>query len=71
KVSTDDDQEAVAGVVKDYDFLAVPVVDKESRLVGIVTVDDIIDVMEEEATEDILKSSGVAVAEKGYFESSL
>ncbi|GBE41895.1 magnesium transporter MgtE [bacterium BMS3Bbin09] len=71
KVSTDDDQEAVAGVVKDYDFLAVPVVDKESRLVGIITVDDIIDVMEEEATEDILKSSGVAVAEKGYFESSL
>lgn len=71
KVSTDDDQEAVAGVIKDYDFLAVPVVDKENRLVGIVTVDDIIDVIEEEATEDILKSSGVVAEEKGYFESSL
>ena len=71
KVSTDHDQEAVARIIRDYDFLAVPVVDKESRLVGIVTVDDIIDVMEEEATEDIFKGSGVAVAERGYFESSL
>ena len=71
KVSTDDDQEVVAKVIKDYDFLAVPVVDKESRLVGIITVDDIIDVIEEEATEDILKSSGVAAEEKGYFDSSL
>jgi magnesium transporter len=71
KVSTDDDQEDVARVTQDYDFLAVPVVDKENRLVGIVTVDDIIDVIEEEATEDILKGSGVEVDEKGYFESSL
>lgn len=71
KVSTDDDQETVAEVVRDYDFLAVPVVDKESRLVGIVTVDDIIDVMEEEATEDILKGSGVVAHEKGYFESTI
>ena len=71
KVSTDDDQEAVAEVVKDYDFLAVPVVDKEKRLVGIITVDDIIDVMEEEATEDILKGSGVVAHEKGYFESTI
>jgi magnesium transporter len=71
KVSTDDDQEAVAKIIQDYDFLAVPVVDKEDRLVGIVTVDDIIDIIEEEATEDILKGSGVAAAEKGYFESSL
>ena len=70
-VSTDDDQEAVAEVIKDYDFLAVPVVDKENRLVGIVTVDDIIDVIEEEATEDILKGSGVVAEEKGYFESTL
>ena len=71
KVSTDDDQEAVAKIIQDYDFLAVPVVDKEDRLVGIVTVDDIIDIIEEEATEDILKGSGVAAAEKSYFESSL
>lgn len=71
RVSTDDDQEEVARVTKNYDFLAVPVVDKEDRLVGIVTVDDIIDVIEEEATEDILRGSGVEMAEKGYFESSL
>jgi magnesium transporter len=71
KVSTDDDQEEVARVIQNYDFLAVPVVDKEGRLVGIVTVDDIIDIIEEEATEDILRGSGVEVAEKGYFESSL
>jgi magnesium transporter len=71
RVSTDDDQEAVAEIVKDYDFLAVPVVDKENRLVGIVTVDDVIDVIEEEATEDILKGSGVVAEERGYFESSL
>jgi magnesium transporter len=71
QVTTDDDQEKVAKIIQDYDFLAVPVVDKESRLVGIVTVDDIIDVIEEEATEDILKGSGVVVDEKGYFESSL
>jgi len=71
KVSTDNDQELVAKVIQDYDFLAVPVVDREDRLVGIVTVDDTIDVMEEEVTEDILRSSGVEVAEKGYFESTL
>jgi len=71
KVSTDDDQEDVARVIQDYDFLAVPVVDKEGRLVGIVTVDDIIDIIEEEATEDILKGSGVVATDKGYFESSL
>lgn len=71
KVTTDDDQEEVAKVIQDYDFLAVPVVDREDRLVGIVTVDDIIDILEEEATEDILKGSGVAAEEKGYFESTL
>lgn len=71
KVTTDDDQEEVAGVIQDYDFLAVPVVDKEGRLVGIITVDDIIDIIEEETTEDILLGSGVEVAEKGYFDSTL
>jgi magnesium transporter len=71
KVTTDDDQEKVARIIQDYDFLAVPVVDKEGRLVGIVTVDDVIDILEEEATEDILKGSGVVAAEKGYFDSSL
>ncbi len=71
KVTTDDDQEDVARIIADYDFLAVPVVDKENRLVGIVTVDDVIDIIEEETTEDILRSGGVEVAEKGYFESTV
>lgn len=57
-VSVDDDQEEVARVVSKYDLLAVPVVDHDNRLIGIVTVDDIIDVIEEEATEDILKFAG-------------
>ncbi|UCH81840.1 MAG: magnesium transporter [Nitrospiraceae bacterium] len=71
KVSIDDDQEEVAKIIQDYDFLAVPVVDREDRLVGIVTVDDIIDIIEEEATEDILRGGGVEMYEKGYFESTL
>ena len=51
-VQTTDDKEAVANVLSKYDMIAVPVVDKEGRLVGIVTVDDAIDVLTEEATED-------------------
>ncbi len=70
-VSTEDDQEEVARIIRDYDFLAVPVVDKEGRLVGIVTVDDIVDVIEEEATEDMLRMGGVEMADKGYFKSSI
>lgn len=70
-VSTDDDQEKATRIIQDYDFLAVPVVDRENRLVGIVTVDDIIDIIEEEATEDILRGGAVEMAEKGYFESTL
>ena len=58
RVSTDTDQEEVARLVERYDLLAVPVVDPENRLVGIVTVDDIIDVLRAEATEDILKMAG-------------
>ena len=52
-VHTLDDQEEVAQTLNKYDFLALPVVDRENRLVGIVTVDDAMDVMQEEATEDI------------------
>ncbi len=70
KVTTDYDQEEVAKIIQDYDLLAVPVVDKEGRLVGIVTVDDVVDVIEEEATEDMLRMGAVEVAEKGYFKSS-
>jgi magnesium transporter len=58
-VQTDMDQEEVAKVVARYDILAVPVVDESHRLVGIVTVDDVIDIFRAEATEDILKMAGV------------
>ncbi len=57
-VSTSMDQEEVAKIVARYDILAVPVVDESHRLVGIVTVDDVIDIFREEATEDILKMAG-------------
>jgi len=57
-VRTDMDQEEVAKIVARYNFLAVPVVDEEQQMVGIVTVDDVIDIFREEATEDILKMAG-------------
>jgi magnesium transporter len=58
-VRTDMDQEEVARIVARYDILAVPVVDDSNRLVGVVTVDDVIDILRKEATEDILKMAGV------------
>jgi len=57
-VPTDTDQEEVARILQELDLLAIPVVDKEHRLVGIVTIDDAIDILEEEATEDILDAAG-------------
>ncbi len=57
-VQTDMDQEEVARIVARYDILAVPVVDDSNRLVGVVTVDDVIDILRKEATEDILKMAG-------------
>jgi magnesium transporter len=57
-VNTEDDQEFVAGLVSRYDILAIPVIDATRRLVGIITVDDVIDVIREEATEDMLKMAG-------------
>ncbi len=57
-VQTDMDQEEVAKLVARYDILAVPVIDRTNRLVGIVTVDDVIDIIRKEATEDILKMAG-------------
>ncbi|AGY58128.1 magnesium transporter [Gloeobacter kilaueensis] len=59
-VQTTAPQEEVARLLKRYDLLAVPVVDLENRLVGIVTVDDVVDILEEEATEDIQKLSGIS-----------
>lgn len=60
KVSTDTDQEKVAKILQEFDLLAIPVVDKEDRLVGIVTIDDAMDILEEEATEDIFDNAGLA-----------
>jgi magnesium transporter len=71
-VSTDTDQEEVARAIQRYDFLAMPVVDREQRLVGIVTVDDVIDVIEREATRDIYAAGAVQAGdEDDYFRSSL
>ncbi len=58
-VNTHTDQEEVAEIIQKYDFLALPVVDKENRLVGIVTIDDAVDVMQDEATEDIQKMAAI------------
>ena len=69
-VTTTDDQEEVANALSKYDLSALPVVDKESRLVGIVTVDDAIDVMEEEATEDIEKMAAIMPTDKPYLKLS-
>lgn len=69
-VSTNTDQEEVARVIQRYDLLAVPVVDTERRLVGIVTVDDVLDVLEQETTEDIYSLGGVQPGEDDYFDLS-
>ncbi len=65
-VNTLDDQENVAQLFNKYNFLALPVVDTENRLVGIVTVDDAMDVMQEEATEDIQKMAAISPTDKPY-----
>ncbi|HEY9738124.1 MAG TPA: magnesium transporter [Trichocoleus sp.] len=70
-VQTDTDQEEVARLIQRYDFLAVPVVDTEQRLVGIVTVDDVIDVLEEETTKDIYALGGVQSGGDSYFQTNL
>jgi magnesium transporter len=59
-VDTGTDQEEAARILRDNDLLAVPVVDKEKRLVGIITYDDVADILEEEATEDMFKLAGIA-----------
>ena len=63
-----DDKEDAAQALSKYDFLAMPVVDQENRLVGIVTVDDAMDVMEEEATEDFEKMAAMLPSDKPYLE---
>ena len=70
-VGTATDQEEVARLIQRYDLLALPVVDKEQRLVGVVTVDDVIDIIEQEATEDIYALSGVQADGDNYFQTNL
>jgi magnesium transporter len=70
-VQTDAEQEEVARLIQRYDFLAVPVVDTEQRLVGIVTVDDVIDILEEETTKDIYTLGGVQSGDDSYFQTNL
>ena len=69
-VTTHTDQEEVARMFSKYNFLALPVVDNENRMVGIVTFDDAMDVMEDEATEDMEKMGGMIPSEKTYLRSS-
>ena len=71
-VNTHDDQEEVVSIISNYNLIAIPVVDNEMRMVGIITVDDAMDVMEEEATEDMSMMAGiVAPSEDSYFETSI
>ncbi|MBG1260757.1 magnesium transporter [Nostoc commune] len=71
-VHTDTDQEEVARLIQRYDFLAVPVVDREQRLVGIITVDDVIDILQQETTEDIYAlGGGVQSGGDNYFQMNL
>ncbi len=69
--TTNMDQEKIATIFSKYDFLALPVVDKENRIVGIVTVDDIIDVIKEEATEDFEKMAAITPTNKPYLKTSV
>ena len=71
KAYTTEDQEQVADTMNKYDLLSLPVVDSEDRLVGIVTVDDVMDVMEEEATEDFEKMAAMLPSEKPYLKTGV
>ena len=65
------DQEEVANIFQDYNYSTLPVVDSENRLVGIITVDDVIDIMEEEATEDIEKMAAITPTDKPYMKTGV
>lgn len=69
--TTLEDKESAAQTMMKYDFLAMPVVDKENRLVGIITADDVMDVIEEEATEDMEKMAGIAPSDHPYLKTSV
>ena len=71
-VNTHDDQEEVVSMISKYNLIAIPVVDNDMRMVGIVTVDDAMDVLEEETTEDMSMMAGIVVpSEDSYFETSI
>lgn len=70
-VNTHDDQEEVVRLFQKYDLLALPVLDADGLMVGIVTVDDAMDVMEDEVTEDIAKMAAISPSEKSYFDTSV
>ncbi|KXZ39410.1 magnesium transporter [Alkalithermobacter thermoalcaliphilus JW-YL-7 = DSM 7308] len=69
-VTTHDDQEKVAHLFKKYDLIAIPVVDKEHRLIGIITIDDIMDVIDKENTEDFQKMAAMEPSEEAYLETN-
>ena len=71
KVTTTEDQEAVVEMMNKYNLICIPVVDSEDRLVGIITVDDVMDVMEEEATEDFEKMAAMLPSEKPYLKTGV
>ncbi len=70
-VKTTDDQEVVAEIAKHYDLLSVPVVDSEGRLVGIVTIDDIVDIIEDENTEDFERMASLVPSDDTYLKTSV
>jgi len=71
KVKATDDQEEVAKAIQKYDYFSLPVVDSENRLVGIITVDDVLDIVEEEVTEDFHKMVAIQLPEEKYFRSGV
>jgi len=69
-VHTNDDQEEVAEIIKKYDLIVLPVTDVEGRLLGIITIDDVMDVVEQEATEDFHRMAGISPVEESYLKTS-
>ncbi|MBR1377237.1 MAG: magnesium transporter [Bacilli bacterium] len=65
------DQEEVANIFQDYDYSTLPVVDSENRLVGIITIDDVVDIIEEEATEDMEKMAAITPSDKPYMKTGV
>lgn len=70
-LTTQMDQEEVASIFQDYDYSTLPVVDSENRLVGVITIDDVIDIMEEETTEDIEKMAAITPSDKSYMKTGV